>query len=71
MVLLIFHNSWGYLFNNDVDVVRLVARVLPLVAVVQVLDGLAGLTGGLLRVAGLQVRSVVTLAHGAMAYVSS
>lgn len=36
MVFLIFRKSWGYLFNGDVEVVNLVAEVLPLVALFQV-----------------------------------
>ena len=69
MVLLIFHTSWGYLFNNDAEVVKLVARVLPLVAVLQILDGLSVMTGGLLRVAGLQVRFSAALYQVTTAHV--
>lgn len=35
-ILLIFKNNWGYLFNNDPEVVSLVADILPYVAFFQV-----------------------------------
>ncbi|KAJ7027903.1 MOP flippase [Mycena alexandri] len=47
-------NVYGYLFSDDVDVVRLVAQVMPLVASFQVADGLAGSCGGVLRGQGRQ-----------------
>jgi Na+-driven multidrug efflux pump len=40
---------YGYLFSDDVDVVKLVGQVMPLVASFQVADGLAGSCGGVLR----------------------
>ncbi|KLO17753.1 MOP flippase [Schizopora paradoxa] len=40
---------FGYLFTDDDDTVRLVAKVMPLVASFQVADGLAGSCGGVLR----------------------
>ncbi|KAG8903133.1 hypothetical protein FRB99_003676 [Tulasnella sp. 403] len=36
VVFLIFRKSWAYMFNNDPEVVAMVARVLPLVALFQV-----------------------------------
>ncbi|KAJ7623576.1 MATE efflux family protein [Roridomyces roridus] len=45
---------YGYLFSDDVDVVKLVAQVMPLVASFQVADGLAGSCGGVLRAQGRQ-----------------
>ncbi|KAG5634975.1 hypothetical protein H0H81_000164 [Sphagnurus paluster] len=50
-----FRNSWGYLFNNDPEVVTLVASILPLVALFQVFDGNAAVTAGILRARGKQV----------------
>jgi MATE family multidrug resistance protein len=44
------------LFNDDPEVVSLVASVLPLVALFQVFDGLGATTGGVLRARGRQVR---------------
>lgn len=40
---------YGFLFSEDVDVVKLVAAVMPLVASFQIADGLAGSCGGVLR----------------------
>ncbi|TDL19594.1 MOP flippase [Rickenella mellea] len=45
---------FGYLFSEDVNVVRLVSEVMPYVASFQVADGLAGSCGGVLRGQGRQ-----------------
>ncbi|KAI5118900.1 hypothetical protein M0805_002816 [Coniferiporia weirii] len=49
-----FRKSWGYLFNDDPEVVSLVATILPLVALFQIGDCLCGCTGGILRARGRQ-----------------
>ncbi|KIJ51532.1 hypothetical protein M422DRAFT_26940 [Sphaerobolus stellatus SS14] len=49
-----FRHGWGYLFNDDPEVVSLVAKILPLVALFQVVDGLSATTGGILRARGRQ-----------------
>ncbi|KAH9055675.1 MATE efflux family protein [Lactarius vividus] len=54
-IFLTFKNKWGYLFNDDPDVVSLVASILPLVALFQVFDGLNTVSGGILRARGKQV----------------
>ncbi|KAF9186749.1 hypothetical protein BGZ51_001774 [Haplosporangium sp. Z 767] len=54
MMLLIFKDRWGRLFSEDVNVVKTVAMVLPLVALFQISDGIAGVGGGVLRGVGLQ-----------------
>ncbi|EMD31953.1 hypothetical protein CERSUDRAFT_59308 [Gelatoporia subvermispora B] len=53
-MFMVFRNSWAYLFNNDPDVVTLVASILPLVALFQVFDGLAAIASGILRARGKQ-----------------
>ncbi|KAF9999006.1 hypothetical protein BGZ80_000703 [Entomortierella chlamydospora] len=53
-MLLIFKESWGRLFTEDAQVVSTVAMILPLVALFQVSDGIAGVSGGVLRGVGLQ-----------------
>ncbi|KAF9930020.1 hypothetical protein FBU30_000933 [Linnemannia zychae] len=53
-MLIVFKGRWGRLFTDDVDVVSTVAMVLPLVALFQISDGLAGVGGGVLRGVGLQ-----------------
>ncbi|KAG2143521.1 MATE efflux family protein [Suillus bovinus] len=50
-----FRQSWAYLVNDDPEVVALVASILPLVAMYQVFDGVAAVTGGVLRVQGKQL----------------
>lgn len=35
-LLLIFRKRWGYIFNNDEDVVGLVGDIMPIVALFQV-----------------------------------
>ncbi|EJD39135.1 multidrug/Oligosaccharidyl-lipid/Polysaccharide flippase [Auricularia subglabra TFB-10046 SS5] len=53
-MFLTFRNSWASLFNDDPDVAKMVARILPLVALFQVFDGIAGVTNGILRARGKQ-----------------
>ncbi|KAG0271034.1 hypothetical protein BGZ95_001225 [Linnemannia exigua] len=53
-MLIVFKDRWGRLFSEDADVVATVAMVLPLVALFQISDGLAGVGGGVLRGVGLQ-----------------
>ncbi|KAK0446870.1 MATE efflux family protein [Armillaria borealis] len=59
MMFLVFRNSWGYLFNDDPGrfeaVITLTAAILPVVAVFQVFDGGAAVSGGVLRARGKQV----------------
>ena len=40
---------FGYVFSDDINVVKLVSEVMPFVASFQVADGLAGSCGGVLR----------------------
>jgi len=54
ITFLSFRNKWGYLFNDDPDVISLVASILPLVALFQVFDGLGAVSGGILRARGKQ-----------------
>ncbi|KAJ7460689.1 MOP flippase [Mycena latifolia] len=54
IIMMSTKDVYGYLFSDDVDVVRLVSQVMPLVASFQVADGLAGSCGGVLRGQGRQ-----------------
>ncbi|EJD41501.1 MOP flippase [Auricularia subglabra TFB-10046 SS5] len=54
LLMLLKRDTFGYLFTDDEDTVRLVAQVLPLVASFQIADGLAGSCGGTLRGQGRQ-----------------
>jgi len=51
---LTFRDQWGYLFNNDQSVVRLVASILPVLALFQVFDALNGVAAGIMRARGMQ-----------------
>ncbi|PCH45028.1 MATE efflux protein [Wolfiporia cocos MD-104 SS10] len=53
-MFMVFRKSWAHLFNDDPEVVELVAAILPIVALFQVFDGLGGVTGGILRATGKQ-----------------
>ncbi|KAI0000631.1 MATE efflux family protein [Russula compacta] len=53
-IFLIFRNYWGYLFNSDPSVVKMVASILPVVALFQVFDALNGVAAGILRARGKQ-----------------
>ncbi|KAG1743727.1 MATE efflux family protein [Suillus paluster] len=54
-VLMIFRKSWGYLFNNDAEVVTLVASILPILALFQIPDFACAITAGILRARGKQL----------------
>lgn len=54
IVMLAARNKFGYIFSDDEDVVRLVSKVMPLVASFQIADGLANSCGGILRGQGRQ-----------------
>ncbi|KAJ7493356.1 MOP flippase [Mycena galericulata] len=54
IIMIATKDVYGYLFSDEVDVVKLVAQVMPLVASFQVADGLAGSCGGVLRAQGRQ-----------------
>ncbi|KAG1812869.1 MATE efflux family protein [Suillus subaureus] len=54
MIMLAARNKFGYIFSDDEDVVRLVSKVMPLVASFQIADGLANSCGGVLRGQGKQ-----------------
>ncbi|KAI7863482.1 mate-domain-containing protein [Spinellus fusiger] len=47
-------HSFGYMFTDDAEVVRLVATILPMCALFQVADGLSGICGGVIRGLGRQ-----------------
>lgn len=53
-LLMSFRESWAYIFNDDPEVVTLVASILPVVAVFQVFDGTNAVSGGILRARGKQ-----------------
>lgn len=53
-LFLIFRSQWGWLFSSDIEVVKLVYHILPLLAFFQVADGICGIAGGVLRGTGRQ-----------------
>ncbi|KAK8858652.1 hypothetical protein IAR55_002881 [Kwoniella newhampshirensis] len=53
VILLVFRKNWGYLFNNDAEVVHLVAEIMPYIALFQIADGVAATAGSVLRSLGL------------------
>ncbi|KAG6919086.1 hypothetical protein DXG01_009339 [Tephrocybe rancida] len=53
-VYLGFRHSWGRMFNDDQDVVDLVASVIPLIAFFQIVDANSAVTAAILRARGLQ-----------------
>ncbi|KAJ3259966.1 hypothetical protein HK103_001476 [Boothiomyces macroporosus] len=46
--------SWGYLFSSDIDVIELVAAILPLAAIYQISESTGVIAGSALRGCGLQ-----------------
>ncbi|KAI8915743.1 mate-domain-containing protein [Gorgonomyces haynaldii] len=53
-ILVIFKDKIGYIFTNDLEVVKLVGSVLPLGALFQLNDGIGAVGGGVLRGCGHQ-----------------
>ncbi|SNX82811.1 uncharacterized protein MEPE_01517 [Melanopsichium pennsylvanicum] len=53
-LFLIFRKQWGWLFSSDIEVIKLVEDILPLLAFFQVADGICGIAGGVLRGTGRQ-----------------
>ncbi|KAF8508260.1 mate-domain-containing protein [Hysterangium stoloniferum] len=54
-IFITFRDRWALMFNDDPEVVSLVASILPLVGLFQIVDGLTATTGGILRSKGQQV----------------
>lgn len=54
IVLMSVKNFFAKIFNDDIDVIRLTAEVMPYVALFQIADGLNGSCGGALRGMGRQ-----------------
>jgi len=54
MIMMATKDVFGYIFSKEEDVVRLVSKVMPLVASFQIADGLVGSCGGVLRGQGRQ-----------------
>ncbi|KAG9315273.1 MATE efflux family protein [Chiua virens] len=55
----VFRHKWSYIFNSDPEIVALVASILPLVAMFQVFDGTASITGGIFRARGKQFTGAI------------
>ncbi|KAI9197449.1 mate-domain-containing protein [Polychytrium aggregatum] len=53
-ILFLIREKWGYLWNNDPEVVKLIAEILPLGAMFQISDGIGVIAGGILRGCGRQ-----------------
>lgn len=53
-IFLTFRDNWAYMFNRDPQVVEEVSRIMPLVALFQIFDGLGAVTGAILRAKGQQ-----------------
>ncbi|CEI93196.1 hypothetical protein RMCBS344292_07435 [Rhizopus microsporus] len=51
---LVVRHHFGYLFTSDEDVVALVAKTMPLLALFQIADGVSGVCGGVIRGMGRQ-----------------
>ncbi|KAF9561399.1 MATE efflux family protein [Agrocybe pediades] len=53
-LFLVFRRQWAYMFNDDPDVVDLVASIIPLLSLFQVFDGTSAVASGILRARGKQ-----------------
>lgn len=62
LVLIFIRNGWGYAYSNEIEVVKYVARMMPLLATSNLIDGLqCVLSGKLLRLHSL---SLPQTSHG-------
>ncbi|KAF8079286.1 multidrug/Oligosaccharidyl-lipid/Polysaccharide flippase [Lyophyllum atratum] len=62
-----FRHSWGKMFNDDPEVITLVASVIPVIAFFQVVDANATVTAAVLRTRGMQ--SITALLNTSAFYV--
>jgi multidrug resistance protein, MATE family len=53
-LLIVFKDTWGYMFSREESVVKLVASILPLAAFYQLSDTTGSIGGGAIRGCGLQ-----------------
>ncbi|KAG5522557.1 hypothetical protein RHGRI_034644 [Rhododendron griersonianum] len=53
-VLILIRNIWGYAYSNEVEVVRYVAAMMPILALSNLLDGLQSVLSGSVRGCGRQ-----------------
>ncbi|KZV96894.1 MATE efflux family protein [Exidia glandulosa HHB12029] len=60
-MFLLLRNKWAYIFNDDPDVVKIVARLLPLVGFIELLDGVTTVGSGILRAAGRQAAAAIVV----------
>ncbi|KAF9242289.1 mate-domain-containing protein [Melanogaster broomeanus] len=63
-IVFTFRRSWGYIFNDDPEVVALVSSVLPLVALVELFDCANGVISGILRAQGKQMLGAILNVSG-------
>ncbi|GAB2289772.1 Protein DETOXIFICATION 16 [Dionaea muscipula] len=54
LILLSIHNVWGYAYSNEIEVVRYVASILPILALSSFLDGIQCVLSGAARGCGWQ-----------------
>lgn len=59
-LLLSVRNSWGWVFTNELEVVQYVARVIPLLAFLAVMDAVQGVLTGTVRGGGWQAYGAIT-----------
>lgn len=48
LVLILIRNFWGYAYSNEVEVVKYVATMMPVLATSNFVDGLQGVLSGLI-----------------------
>ncbi|XVE58821.1 hypothetical protein DITRI_Ditri04bG0199800 [Diplodiscus trichospermus] len=54
LVLILMRNLWGYAYSNDVDVIRYVAAMIPIIATSNFIDGVQCVLSGIARGCGWQ-----------------
>lgn len=46
LIMILIRNSWGYAYSDEVEVVKYVAKIMPILATSNFLNGLQGVLSG-------------------------
>ncbi|XP_073220361.1 protein DETOXIFICATION 16-like isoform X3 [Cicer arietinum] len=64
-VMILLRNIWGYAYTNEIEVVKFVASMFPLLVVVNFVDSLASVLSGIARGCGWQkIGAIINLGSG-------
>lgn len=61
IMFVLLRRHWSLIFNDDPDVVAIVSRILPLVGLLELLDSISTVGGGVLRACGQQGTAAIVV----------